>query len=456
MSTLRVTEYGPGEPMPGVIAAERADLLNGATTGPDGQTVVLPAEQWSYGLALPFQHQALPPHCGAIVVELKLSAISGRCGISAVDSSLSTVSREIICDPGEAAVTLTIDQPEKVAGIAIRKVDPGNERPGVIVRDVRAHRLGSERLVSRGHNLGYDLFVVLSPPKTGTQTIERTIQALSARAAVFRIHDASERVTNQRRAAIDCLRKSNGANHSYICSVQKQLDESEALHAEIAAVRRLSGRIAFVTAYREPIDRAISSFFQLLPELIPAYAGLHAVGSKFIELLIDGLVTTWQKEVEGSDDPNTDRLWARCLQYADYHGEEFYEVTGFELRSYEFDRRLGYLVADEGNDTLLALRASDMSKTLPAALAQLISRAKVDIVSANEGSEKSYAQIYNEFLAQFRMPENLVNAIYARSPWIAYFYSPAEVSLFKRRWVTGQPIAPNEERRTVCATGRPI
>ena len=91
-----------------------------------------------------------------------------------------------------------------------------------------------------------------------------------------------------------------GEGHPTTKNRKLMAEAGDHVRFEIGAARRLGGKIAFFTAVRDPIGRAVASLFHALPTTIPEYSENYARGgSAFAQMLADGLVAAWQGELEG-------------------------------------------------------------------------------------------------------------------------------------------------------------
>ena len=228
-----------------------------------------------------------------------------------------------------------------------------------------------------------------------------------------------------------------GRDTEFAASIRAQASFGEFVRKEIADVRRLGGRIAFITAFRDPIDRAVAATFQSLPYYLPAFSQLYAVGSEFIDLLRRGMLASWRRETDGEIFRDLKScLWCRCLAEANYYGDEFEANVGCDLRSHPFNHERGYVLFEHGCDTVLALRTFDLQRALPAALSELTGRSDVRVVSTNIGeAKKDLGALYQDFRAEFYVPDELVDTIYAQHTWFSYFYSEAEIETARQRWL---------------------
>ncbi len=400
-------------------------------------TVSLPTEQWAYGVLFPLQPLALTKaaYRGPLVAQIDLTVSAGIVKIGALDRMQQLLSPMQAAYPGSNLIQIPVGDSEEFYAIVLQNAADSGVVTRLSIRDIGAFTPAAESLVARRHNLGHDLFVILSPSKTGTQTIEQTLRTLSPAIEVRRPHYLSEPQIEHTRAMAPYYVGLLGAGNELTAALLPQADYADAVRGEIADVRRFGGRVAFITAFREPIDRAVSATFHLLPFFLPAFNQLYAAGPEFVELLMQGLIASWRRELAGKTFHGMeDCLWWRCLDDADYYGAEFGAITGADLRAHPFDHGRGYVLFEHESNSVLAIRTRDMKRALPLALSELTGRGEIELVSVNIGETKESGALYKDFLQHFSVPADLVEAIFVRHPWLTYFYSPNEIEAARRRW----------------------
>jgi Putative capsular polysaccharide synthesis protein len=417
-------EFSEGELLPDVISLKNWQLCNDATIlTHEPLTVRMPKPQWSYGVLLPLTMQ-LRDQAQTICVRLELHVRSGQIGFAGVDRTLGTLTTaEKIITPDRLTATLTINNIAETAAVFLRTVSDNHQNPEVVLLEATAHRVGEARLAPRRHDLGYDLFVVLSPPKTATQTIEQTLLSMDARAQVRRIHLISSKAIQRGLTAV----RSGLLPPAEVETQQLIATYSEGVRQEIELVRALGGRIAFISGKREPIDRIVSLLFQQIPTFIPAYALLHAAGSGFLTFLKEYAIYRIRGELELADEGCPSRT-------AGFYHDELIPIANIEVLQQSFDRERGFSLMTGTSTSALLYRYEGIGTTLASALSLLTGRTNIRIVNANISVGKEYAHLYNEFRASFKVPTELCSAIYHRDPDMQHFYSDAEIAAFKARW----------------------
>ena len=367
------------------------------------------------------------------VATVRLVVDGGTVGVAACNFDGSEFTAAEIFAKGAIEVHIALDRVEETHSIVVRTVSGEDVR--VTVSQIGIFTAGQEVLEPRHHGLGYDLFVVLSPAKTGTFTIEGALYALAPSVCVRRLHHASAEYCKTLWASFADAATRLGEGHAITKNRKLMAEAGDHVRFEIGAARRLGGRVAFFTAVRDPISRAVASLFHALPTTMPEYSENYARGgSAFAQMLADGLVTAWRGELEGDKSALDSPVWPRCLDGADYLDGEFRVVTGFDLLRHEFDPHKGYARIDQGNDTVLVFRTTALDRMLPTALAEITGCHPKAIGSENVAEHKQYVGLYNDVLSRLRLPHSVVRVIYERHAYVSHFFTPAEIDALVQRW----------------------
>jgi hypothetical protein len=325
-------------------------------------------------------------------------------------------------------VSVTLDEPTRTSAIVLRNVAETGA-PRVTLTAIGAYGMGPRRLAARTHDLGYDLFVVLAPGKAATQTIEQTLLGLAPGVQVRRAHRLSEEIVP--------VPAHLASENPLARSAKVEFDHAQRITAEIEWVRRHGGRVAVITSVRDPVDGIVSGLFQVLPEAIPAFETLHAIGPQFLDMLAAGL-TTHMRRLAGWPAAHVPDawFWRSPTPARWFFGEEFRRATGVDLLAHPVDRERGFTLLPGEGQTILLVRFEDIARGLVPGLAALTGRRAPAIRDTNRSDDKPYRSLYRAFRAMFRIPVDLAEELYDRDPYVRHLYTPGEIAAFKARWTT--------------------
>ena len=148
-------------------------------------SIKMPPQQWAYGIVFPldlplaarlrFRASSVLRRRGddkTHVARIKLTVEDGIVGVAATNADGSSFIAPERVVGGSAEALIALDSLTKTGGIVVREAT-GAKNVRVTVHEIGLFEAGEEGLAPRRHDLGYDLFVILTAPKTGSQTIDR-------------------------------------------------------------------------------------------------------------------------------------------------------------------------------------------------------------------------------------------------------------------------------------------
>jgi hypothetical protein len=195
VSNLPLVDRIPGDLIPGAVSLPKYALANGAALlGAEPLSIEMPQQQWAYGVVFPLDHTALSGRLGnaSCVAYVNLVVEGGIVGVAAssADGSKFVVPETVAS--GDTEVRMALSRPRRDRAVILRNVEaPKSVR--VTIREIGISAAGEERLAPRGHDLDYDLFVILSPSKTGTQRLStRCTRSRRLRGYIARIMPLSK------------------------------------------------------------------------------------------------------------------------------------------------------------------------------------------------------------------------------------------------------------------------
>ena len=179
-------------------------------------------------------------------------------------------------------------------------------------------------------------------------------------------------------------------------------------------------RWKIISLTRDPIAWTVSSLFENLknyPEL------RNQAGDE----LVNGILTHLEKRFNEFDEK---------YDYAcNWFDRELMDVFSFDVYSESFDPAAGYKITKAENADILIIRLENLSRCSSEAFQKFLGLREFQLVKANEGSDKSYKQVYQQVLSTLSLPRDTVERIY-RSRYARQFYTDEEINTFKRRWTS--------------------
>ncbi|PAY21755.1 hypothetical protein CEY15_17205 [Dietzia natronolimnaea] len=179
---------------------------------------------------------------------------------------------------------------------------------------------------------------------------------------------------------------------------------------------RVTGSLNFIviSAVRDPIDRAISDFFQNLERYTPDRQ-YPRPGEHTVEDYLGWFHSTYEV-TRGS-------LWFE---------EQFNELFGLDFYGTPFDQSSGYLVVESSRVKAGIIRFDRISDSWAEFSERLLGRS-VELLRSNEAKTKAYGHVYADFKARLRLDRNLLAEIYS-APHVRYFYTEMERNAAIERW----------------------
>jgi hypothetical protein len=182
-----------------------------------------------------------------------------------------------------------------------------------------------------------------------------------------------------------------------------------------------------VTLVRDPIARNVSAFFQNL-ELVFHYDYREQLRTRSTTQVVDELLDRFDDAyVSGRSAFDLD---ADLLTWFD---EELHPVLGIDVYRSPFPAEKGFARYRSPTADVLLLRLEDLDRCAPEAFADFLSLVGFSISPSNTGEDKSYSQLYREFIARLRLPADHLDALYS-ARLARHFYTTAELAAFRSRW----------------------
>jgi len=249
--------------------------------------------------------------------------------------------------------------------------------------------------------------VIYSIGKTGTSTIRASLKAAKLKRPLFHVHHLTE-------ASIkDALRFQEHRPSRPSATLRQSIFLAERL-ASIGD--KVNERWDIISLVREPVACAISAYFQSIDRWFPSLSDNFREGRIDIPVLIQTFLDEYPHD------------WP--LTWFD---KQIRETLGVDVYQSEFDWESGYSVYRGDLANILVLRLENIDNSAKTALEVFLNTANIDLVNANVSESKDYAQIYQRFKTEIRLPDSYLERMYS-SRLAQHFYSPAEIAAFQAHW----------------------
>ena len=172
-----------------------------------------------------------------------------------------------------------------------------------------------------------------------------------------------------------------------------------------------------ISLVRDPVARNVGTFFHNLDEFIPDWRTRHAEGRLSLEDLQNKFLEI--KSIHSSPD------W--------WFDAQLNPVFGIDVFASPFPAASGYKIYwNKPHTPLLVIRLEDLDRCAGEAMSEFLNLDNFEVIRANVGEEKEYANLYKAF-KELPLPaeyvEKMLSTRYAR-----HFYTDEELQRFSNRW----------------------
>lgn len=170
-----------------------------------------------------------------------------------------------------------------------------------------------------------------------------------------------------------------------------------------------------ITGVREPISYSISSFFEMLPSLVPNI----------------------EKRFE-ADDISVEELQEIFLHQFDqrapiyWFNAQFKPVFGIDVYETPFPCSAGYKIYEQGQTRALLIRQEDLGRTVAPAIEEFLGIKDFKIQVENRSEDKPYHALAVKFKAK-PLPGDYVDRMLS-TKYARHFYTPEELDAARRKW----------------------
>jgi hypothetical protein len=179
-----------------------------------------------------------------------------------------------------------------------------------------------------------------------------------------------------------------------------------------------------ITLMRDPIARNISMFFMASSQ--PSMVSEDYLSRAQAEHDVDGLIQKFVHQFGHK-------------KYASWFDLHLNEPFGIDIFNSEFPKSKGYQILKfPHNIEVLVLKLEQYNDWHKQAFKEFLGIEDFPSKKANRATERSYSDIYAQFLQQAKFPAEFLRAVYD-SKVMRHFYSEAEVAGFMQRWTAHEP-----------------
>lgn len=250
--------------------------------------------------------------------------------------------------------------------------------------------------------------VIYQVGKVGSSSFEKSFHQLDLPRPVMKAHMLY-------RAHMDMLREELGISAREYYSRHKIEPRSRYLLREIQKARATGrGDWRFITMVRNPVAQNLSSFFQLLDIIVPDLHSRLKAGT----LNLDELRTQFLQ-----------RYPADCF-YNNWFDLEMKAAIGVDVLESPFDPEEGYQTYQQGCFNVLLIRLESLDACASTVVPEYLGLERFDLLPANRGDEKEYAELYKVFREEVLLPSSYLDAMY-NGRLARRFYSAQEIEKFR-------------------------
>ncbi|MGA3039117.1 MAG: putative capsular polysaccharide synthesis family protein [Vulcanimicrobiaceae bacterium] len=259
------------------------------------------------------------------------------------------------------------------------------------------------------------LYLIHQGGKVASQTFEGTIANADRAAFIERHHFMYP-------PNLDALTRIAAGNDVH---AQQQQKQTALARAALEVMKRERGSIWVVTGFRDPLDHAISRFFQNLDEFCPSYSS-PSPGESYdrdrFDVEVDRVIGIFNEQVDGflrnhegdaSIAALLERFWSAryAIHMAKWFDFEFKPLHGLDIYDVDVGSNAFVTTSHDGSNFLF-YRMEGVHKVLPSILEALPLPRPIPVVSRNVGEEKDYGVLYRRFRQRFAPTAQMVSYYY--------------------------------------------
>lgn len=242
-----------------------------------------------------------------------------------------------------------------------------------------------------------DIFLVYTLGKVGSSTIYDTLKSVIPHVDIHHIHFLSDDYLNK------ILTNSNSYFHKHVELGRSVLDHIS---------KNPNKRIKIITLVRDPVQRQISSLFQVWKGKF----GERDLNEVAINEMVNDVKSTMGK------------------YQLEWFDKEFNAFTGIDIYDHKIDQKRNYLRFQENGFDVLVLKLEHLNTSFRPAFKDLLNTDIDELSHANLSKNKVSYNRHKELERKIRFEEHELDEVYS-SKYARHFYSSVELSAFKDRWL---------------------
>jgi hypothetical protein len=182
-------------------------------------------------------------------------------------------------------------------------------------------------------------------------------------------------------------------------------------HNKLSGIFENSKTIKIITLVREPINRALSLFFEGIYYIFSK--GSFAEEGSYVNKIIEFLKK-------------------HSIYTLGWFDNELKTIFGIDIYAHPFDREKGYSIIKQGNVEVLAMKLEKLN-SLESVIGEFVGAPQFKLISDNAGDNKIYKYLYKNVKDTIKIPREIFSTCYD-DPKMSHFYSEEEKMNFLKKW----------------------
>lgn len=264
--------------------------------------------------------------------------------------------------------------------------------------------------------------IIYTDGKVGSTTFQKSLE--NANRTVFHIHrlNATYLQGFQKSVLLHYFNKKNVSPHTYRTLLWKPLWVKKNIISK--------QKVKYFTAWRDPISKNISSYFQWL-RMAETEDEYHFTSFNFTPFLD-------MKVKKNNLQPLMDYFLEKFdhFHHEKWIKEEWIDNLGFNYLQEPFPLEQGYQVVklpNQNAEIFITNLENYKNENVMTAMQNYFEIDQFEILHANSAEDKNIGIVYKKFMQEIIFDEEFLNNIY-NSPFMKNFYTKEQIQQFKSKW----------------------